>query len=159
MERAVWQALAAVAVFMCGTAQPFAALRLPVPAPCCPWPHHSQHTGPAPASTSPPTYLALPFVHSTLRRPQLLPNCSQLPPTAAERWEALQREQRQLLFACAESADAAALHLLDLCALVARGSGSGGGPAAGGAGPQLELDDVVLLVLAAYCLLPDFLPW
>lgn len=28
-ERAVWQALAAVAVFMCGTAQPFAALRLP----------------------------------------------------------------------------------------------------------------------------------
>lgn len=96
---------------------------------------------------------------TTSTAPQLLPTAPQPLPTAADRWEAIQREQRQLLFACAESADAAASHLLDLCALVACGSGSGGGPAAGGAGPQLVLDDVVLLVLAAYCLLPDFLPW
>lgn len=93
-------------------------------------------------------------------------------PTPTERWEALQREQRQLLFACTESADAAASQLVELCALVARSSGSGGGgsvssggsggsggPAEGGAGPLLGLDDLVLLVLTAYCLLPDFLPW
>ncbi|PRW45607.1 sec1 family domain-containing MIP3 [Chlorella sorokiniana] len=87
----------------------------------------------------------------------------------AERWEALQREQRQLLFDCTESADAAASQLVDLCALVARSSssgneGSGGGSnssrhAADRAVPLLGLDDLVLLVLAAYCLLPDFLPW
>lgn len=59
----------------------------------------------------------------------------------------MQREERALLFACTESADAAASHLADLCGL------------AGRPGSPLRLTDVVLLVLAAYCLLPDFLPW
>ncbi|KAI7845287.1 hypothetical protein COHA_001130 [Chlorella ohadii] len=87
----------------------------------------------------------------------------------AESWEAVQREQRQLLFACTESADAAASQLVDLCALLARSGGSGsskgssggsgGGLAEGGSAPLLGLDDLVLLMLAAYCLLPDFLPW
>ena len=66
---------------------------------------------------------------------------------SAEHWEALQREERQLLFACTESSDAAAAHLSELCQL------------AGAPGAPLGLSDVVLLVLTAYCLLPDFLPW
>ncbi len=65
----------------------------------------------------------------------------------AEHWEAMQREERALLFASTESADAAASHLADLCGMVGR------------AGSPLGLRDVVLLMLAAYCVLPDFLPW
>ncbi|PSC73797.1 sec1 family domain-containing MIP3 [Micractinium conductrix] len=65
----------------------------------------------------------------------------------AERWEALQREERQLLFACSESAGAAAAHLSELCQL------------AGRPGSPLGVCDVVLLLLAAHCLLPGFHPW
>lgn len=72
----------------------------------------------------------------------------------AECWEAVQREERQLLFACTESGDAAASHLAELCGLLASGDGSGGSAA-----PPLTLSDVCLLTLAAYCQLPDFLPW
>ena len=81
----------------------------------------------------------------------------------------MQREQRQLLFACSESADAAASQLRELCALVARSSGSSGGSGSSGSGgpagpgsgaaPPLGLGDLALLMLQAYCLLPDFLPW
>ncbi|KAL4437281.1 hypothetical protein ABPG75_004420 [Micractinium tetrahymenae] len=65
----------------------------------------------------------------------------------AERWEALQREERQLLFACAESSKAAAAHLADLCRL------------AGRPGSPLGLSDVAQLLLASHCWLPAFLPW
>ncbi|KAL4439460.1 hypothetical protein ABPG77_008789 [Micractinium sp. CCAP 211/92] len=64
----------------------------------------------------------------------------------AERWEALQREERHLLFACAESSKAAAAHLADLCRLA-------------GQPGLLGLPDVEQLLLAAHCWLPAFLPW
>jgi hypothetical protein len=70
-----------------------------------------------------------------------------------EGWEALAREERALLFACGESREAAASHLAELCQLAA------GGGAADGAALPLQLADVALLVLAAYCWLPAFLPW
>lgn len=69
------------------------------------------------------------------------------PCVPAERWEALQREERHLLFACAESSKAAAAHLADLCRL------------AGQPGGLLGLPDVEQLLLAAHCWLPAFLPW
>ncbi len=43
---------------------------------------------------------------------------------------------------------------------MARSSSGGGGTGTGScSGSLLGLDDLVLLVLAAYCQLPDFLPW
>ncbi len=81
-------------------------------------------------------------------QPHTLRNSSAPGPSApAERWEALQREERHLLFACAESSKAAAAHLADLCRL----AGQQGGP--------LGLPDVEQLLLAAHCWLPAFLPW
>ena len=58
------------------------------------------------------------------------------------------------MFACAESAEAAACHLGELCGLAAGRGASGGGAG----GPQLGLGDVTLLCLTAYCLLPDLQP-
>ncbi|KAL4855871.1 Sec1 family domain-containing protein MIP3 [Chlorella vulgaris] len=66
----------------------------------------------------------------------------------ADSWEAMQREERALLFACAESPDAAAAHLTELCQLVSRPGGAA----------LVQLADLVSLVLLAYCVLPDFRP-
>ena len=72
---------------------------------------------------------------------------------AAAAWEALQREERQLLFTCAEGAASAAVQLSELCQLAA---GSSGGD---GSGSAIPLPDLATLVLGATCLLPDHLPW
>lgn len=66
---------------------------------------------------------------------------------APRRWEALMREERQLLLACSEGGDSALAQLRELCSVAAQ------------PGAALDLSDVLRLALVAYCVLPDSQPW
>ncbi len=66
---------------------------------------------------------------------------------ARRRWEALMREERQLLFSCSEGGDSALAQLCELCSVAAQ------------PGAVLDLSDVLRLALVAYCVLPDSQPW
>jgi len=63
----------------------------------------------------------------------------------AGQWESLARTERALLLACSEGSEPACEQLVDLLGAACRGG--------------LKLKEATTLMLVAYCLVPDYLPW